>query len=114
MLSLFGKASHYFIRGKFIIGFGMEFGARGLEHIYQIITLYSGTDTMWGNGSTDPTCLHLFITLYVHVVSPLCFSSHFLRKVVSVINVSILCANIIKLSSVCICIKFDFLYRGDA
>jgi len=38
---------------------------------------------------------------------PLLHFSHFLRKVVSTINVSILCVNITKLSFVCMCIKFD-------
>jgi len=38
------------------------------------------------------------------------FSSHFLRKVVNTINVSILYVNMTKLSFVCMCIKFDFSY----
>ena len=50
------------------------------------------------------------VTPFVSVCkSPLHFS-HFLRKVVSVINVFVLCVNIIKLSFVLICIKFDFSY----
>jgi hypothetical protein len=47
-----------------------------------------------------------FNTPFVH---PLYFS-HFLRKVVSVINVAVLCINITKLSFVCMCIKFDYSY----
>jgi len=31
-------------------------------------------------------------------------------KIVSVINVSVLCGNITKLSFVCMCVKFDFSY----
>jgi len=40
---------------------------------------------------------------------PLHFS-HFLRNIISTINVFILCVNSTKLSFVCICIKFDFSY----
>jgi len=36
--------------------------------------------------------------------------SHFLRNVVGVINVSILCVTITKLPFLCMCIKFDFSY----
>ena len=39
--------------------------------------------------------------------------SHFLRKVVCAINVSILCVNITKLSFVCMRIKLDFSYFQD-
>jgi len=46
----------------------------------------------------------------VLVCKPLLLFSHFLRKVVSVINMSILCVNITKLSFVCMYIKFDFSY----
>jgi len=39
-----------------------------------------------------------------------CIFLYFLRKIVSAINVSILCVNITKLFFVCLCIKFDFSY----
>jgi len=50
------------------------------------------------------------VTPSVPVCKPPLLFSHFLRKVVTVINVSILCVNIIELYFVCMCIKFDFSY----
>jgi hypothetical protein len=44
------------------------------------------------------------------ICKPPLYFSHFLRKIVSAINVSVLCVNITKLSFVCMCIKFDFSY----
>jgi len=47
---------------------------------------------------------------YIPLCRYLLHFSHFLRKTVNVINVSILYVNITKLSFVCICITFDFPY----
>jgi len=52
-------------------------------------------------------CILLPRSLYVRV---LCFIHNFLRKVVSVIYMSVLCVNITKLSFVCMYIKFNFSY----
>jgi len=49
---------------------------------------------------------HLYFTLKKYGLH----FSHFLRKVVNVINISILCVNTTKLSFVCIWNKFDFSY----
>ena len=49
-------------------------------------------------------------TTSVPICKPPLHFSHFLKKVVNVIDVSVLCVNIIKLSFVCMCIKFDFSY----
>lgn len=54
--------------------------------------------------------LVLLCTPSVPIYNPPLLFSHFLIKVVSVVNVSILCVNITKLSFVCMCIKFDFSY----
>jgi len=49
-------------------------------------------------------------TSYVPICKPPLLFSHFLRKIVNVINVSIFCVNITKLFFVYMCIKFDFSY----
>jgi len=50
----------------------------------------------------------VIITPSVPIYKSLLYFSHFLRKIVSPINVFTLCVNITKLSCVCIRIKFDF------
>ena len=50
-------------------------------------------------------------TPFVPIYKLLFLFSHFLRKIVSEINVSFLCINITKLSFVCMCNKFDFIFQ---